>query len=139
MCAEKSELWLWGVVKILAWSDFHGAAKSSITVSLHFGIWSNRKQQCSLLQRDVSFGVSASEPGVTVWSPWVLLHGLLLHQPSVMWQDFTLRQVERHLQGDEDGELKGNQLPPADPETLLQLLNIQIRDQRQKKLNVLNH
>lgn len=39
-----------------------------------------------------------------------------------MWQDFTLGEVQRHLQGDEDGELEGNQLPPADPETLLQLL-----------------
>lgn len=39
-----------------------------------------------------------------------------------MRHDFTLGEVERHLQGDKDGELEGYQLPPADPETLLQLL-----------------
>lgn len=42
-----------------------------------------------------------------------------------MWHDFTLREVERHLQGDQDGELERYQLPPADPETLLQLLQTQ--------------
>lgn len=47
---------------------------------------------------------------------------LLLHQLPVMWHDFALGEVERHLQGDQDGELKRYQLPPADPETLLQLL-----------------
>lgn len=48
-----------------------------------------------------------------------VLYLLLLHQTSVMWHDFTLREVERHLQGDQDGELKRYQLLPADPETLL--------------------
>ncbi len=46
-----------------------------------------------------------------------------------MWHDFTLREVERHLQGDQDGELKRYQLPPADPETLLQLLQRHNRNQ----------
>lgn len=60
-----------------------------------------------------------------------------------MWHDFTLREVERHLQGDQDGELKRNQLPPADPEALLQLLqsrhnrNQSMRD-RQETENMLN-
>lgn len=40
-----------------------------------------------------------------------------------MWHDFTLRKVERHLQGDEDGELERYELPPADPEALLELLH----------------
>lgn len=52
-----------------------------------------------------------------------LLRLLLLHQLSVMWHDFTLREVERHLQSDQDSELKRYQLPPADSETLLQLIN----------------
>lgn len=30
----------------------------------------------------------------------------LLHQPSEMWHDFALWEVERHLQGDQDGELE---------------------------------
>lgn len=47
---------------------------------------------------------------------------LLLHQASVVRHDFALREVERHLQGNQDGELKGDELPPADPESLLQLL-----------------
>lgn len=58
------------------------------------------------------------------------LHLLLLHEPPVVGQDFTLRQIERHLQGHQDGELKWDQLPPADPETLLQLLQ---RGQRPEK------
>ena len=39
-----------------------------------------------------------------------------------MWHDLTLREVERHLQGNQDGELERDELPPADPEALLQLL-----------------
>lgn len=54
-----------------------------------------------------------------------LLYLLLLHQPSEMWHDFALWEVERHLQGDQDGELEWYELPPADPETLLQLLQEQ--------------
>lgn len=57
-----------------------------------------------------------------------LLHLLLLHQPSVVRQDFTLWQVERHLQCHQDGELEGDQLPPADAESLLQLLQRQKQD-----------
>lgn len=54
-----------------------------------------------------------------------------------MWQDFTLGEVQRHLQGDEDGELEGNQLPPADPETLLQLLQTrQKQSMRQTRLMI---
>lgn len=94
-------------------------------------------------------GVWAFEPGITrtdpsqCWSSKVLrfsaeaekraavllsqalLYLLLLHQPSEMWHDFALWEVERHLQGDQDGELEWYELPPADPETLLQLLQEQ--------------
>lgn len=67
---------------------------------------------------------------------WSALHLLLLHQPPVVGQDFTLGQVERHLQGHQDGKLKGDQLPPADPETLLQLLQRgRSPDRQQKKKN----
>lgn len=51
------------------------------------------------------------------------LYLLLLHQPPVMRQYFTFREVQRHLQGNQDDELKRNQLLPADPEALLQLLH----------------
>lgn len=47
---------------------------------------------------------------------------LLLHQPAVVRQDLAVGQVERHLQGHQDSKLKRYQLPPADPEALLQLL-----------------
>lgn len=52
-----------------------------------------------------------------------LLYWLLLHQAPVMWQDLTLREIQRHLQSHQDGELKGYQLFPADSESLLQLLH----------------
>lgn len=80
---------------------------------------------------------SVEQEGVA--SPWrersmcvFLLRLLLLHQPSVMWHDFTLREVERHLQGDQDGELKRNEFPPADPEPFLQLLQRPNRHQRMR-------
>lgn len=61
--------------------------------------------------------------GISVLRSRAPLHLLLLHQASVVWHDFALRKVESHLQGDEDSELKRYQLPPADPETLLELLH----------------
>lgn len=57
--------------------------------------------------------------------PEELLERLLLDQASVMRQDFTLGEVQRHLQGHEDGELERDQLPATDAETLLQLLQKQ--------------
>lgn len=64
---------------------------------------------------------------------WSALHLLLLHQPPVVGQDFTLGQIERHLQGHQDGKLKGDQLLPADAETLLQLLQRGHSPHRQKE------
>lgn len=66
-----------------------------------------------------------AEKSAAVLLSQALLYLLLLHQPSVMWHDFALWEVERHLQGDQDGELEWYELPPADPETLLQLLQKQ--------------
>ena len=40
-----------------------------------------------------------------------------------MWHDFALREVQRHLQGDQDGELERDQLPAVDTETFLQFLH----------------
>ncbi len=100
-------------------------SQSTITVRMSFGAWE---------EEDTSVPLSQAPPGSVHHSVvlkgaercWKesssLLQLLLLHQPSVMWHDFALREVERHLQGDQDGELKRYQLPPADPETLLQLL-----------------
>lgn len=75
----------------------------------------------------MSFGVEASGGS-----------GLLLLQASVMRHDFTLRKVERHLQGHQDGELERYQLPPADPETLLQLLHeTQTKQKRLKRVLIM--
>lgn len=67
----------------------------------------------------VSLRHATAAAGRPSWRSWSALHLLLLHQPPVVGQDFTLGQIERHLQGHQDGKLKWDQLSPADPETLL--------------------
>lgn len=76
--------------------DFWVASEPGITRTDPSQCWSSKVLRFS----------AEAEKRAAVLLSQALLYLLLLHQPSEMWHDFALWEVERHLQGDQDGELE---------------------------------